>query len=592
MTDSPFAPTLTRQSFFQTLGGTEALRRLDDGLGAREPFLLVTGDPGTGKSALANEAIARWGARATAAYVAFPSLTATELLEEILRRFGVEPPEGAGQRKLVACLESALAEIAGRGQVAIIVVDDAHHLSPELLEELRLLVSAAQQARRPLEVLLVGLPALEATLDDPALVSVRQRVSVRAKLDPLSAVETRRYIRHRASPAGDDRSNPFPRKTCAEIATLSRGVPRQINALAAEALRLARASGRSLVEPGHVRDAVAALSGVLPKSNAEDTADDGPEEVPAPTRAQPPVPKAAAPAAPPAPAEPPRAPERAKAPEQVEAPTVRPAEPRVTFAVTAPKRVDAGVEPVEAAATPAHVPPTRHDSREWVARFVGDQGPIQISSLASPRSSWTPERFEAAEAIAQDASATPPTPPGPADRGFPLSLPWRAERLQLAVTAGLVAIGIITAVVLGLRATGNARKAADGTTASVALNGGDTSSARASKAGSRASRTAVVAGASDRASDASPIPRGPYTLDAGVRLDLQTALDERNRIQALTGIEGWVAPAAAPGDQEYRIVLGIFRSYARARAAANMLMRSRTLSHVTVVSMPARSTRQ
>ena len=135
-------------------------------------------------------------------------------------------------------------------------------------------------------------------------------------------------------------------------------------------------------------------------------------------------------------------------------------------------------------------------------------------------------------------------------------------------------------------------KAADGTTASVALNGGDTSSARASKAGSRASRTAVVAGASDRASDASPIPRGPYTLDAGVRLDLQTALDERNRIQALTGIEGWVAPAAAPGDQEYRIVLGIFRSYARARAAANMLMRSRTLSHVTVVSMPARSTRQ
>jgi type II secretory pathway predicted ATPase ExeA len=161
---SPFAPTHSRQSFLETPGGAEALRRLDDALGAREPFLLVTGDPGTGKTALAYEAIARWGSRVTAAFLAYPALTGAELLEEIVRRFGAGPPDGASRPKLVACLEWALGECAARGQVAVVVVDDAHNLSPESLEELRLVVNAAQQVRRPLEVLLVGLPALEARL--------------------------------------------------------------------------------------------------------------------------------------------------------------------------------------------------------------------------------------------------------------------------------------------------------------------------------------------------------------------------------------------------------------------------------------------
>lgn len=553
-TDSPFAPALSRQSFLQTLGGGEALRRLDDGLGTRESFLVITGDPGTGKSAVANEAIARWGSRVTAAYLAFPPLTNTELLEEILRRFGAEPPDGASRGKLVACLDGALAEIAGRGQVAIIVVDDAHHLPPELLEELRLLVNAAQQSGRALEVLLVGLPSLDATLDDPALAALRQRISARAKLDPLSAGETRRYIRHRVNAASDDPSDLFPRKTCAEIAALSRGVPRQINVLAAEALRLARASGGSTVEPGHVRDAMAALSGVLPKGEMEDSAD--------------------------------------AIPEVMSLPTIRTAEPPAKAAETAPKAVEPSVERTERAATPDPVPPARHDSREWVARFVGDQGPVQISSQAISRSSWTPEPSRAEDALPNESKEAPPAHPGVAPATLPRSRPRHRAVLHMATTASLVTIGIITAVVLGLRANENARShaAKDGdvaTTASVASQ----DASRPSKAGSRAAR-ASAAGAGEQTSEASTtLPRGPYTLDAGVRLDLQTALDERRRMQELTGIEGWVVPATGSAD-EYRIVLGIYRSYARARSAAGMLMRSHTLTRVTVVSLPPPRTRQ
>jgi len=149
MTDNPFAPALSRQSFVETTATLEALRRLDDGLGTREPFLLMTGGPGTGKSTLASEAIARWGSRVAVSYLPMRVTTGTELLEEILRRFGIESPGGDRRLELVARLEGALAEIGGRGQVAVIVVDDAHHLSPELLEDLRLLANAAQLARCP-----------------------------------------------------------------------------------------------------------------------------------------------------------------------------------------------------------------------------------------------------------------------------------------------------------------------------------------------------------------------------------------------------------------------------------------------------------
>jgi hypothetical protein len=82
------------------------------------------------------------------------------------------------------------------------------------------------------------------------------------------------------------------------------------------------------------------------------------------------------------------------------------------------------------------------------------------------------------------------------------------------------------------------------------------------------------------------------TLDTGALFDLQGALDERARLENLTGIQAWVAPAGDRESGQYRVVIGIFRSYSRALGAAHHLMASHTLSHVTVVAMPPRRTRQ
>src|SRR5207237_3252759 len=144
----------------------------------------------------------------------------------------------------------------------------------------------------------------------------------------------------------------------------------------------------------------------------------------------------------------------------------------------------------------------------------------------------------------------------------------RNRGARAVTTAALAAFAVMAAVGLIMRATVKARNGKGpevATTASVAEPAAP--SQRATTVNSRPGRTSVPAVALDPASEASAsIPTAPYTLDTNVLLDQQTALAERARMQALTGIEGWVVPASQDG--QYRITLGVFRSYGRAKAAA------------------------
>jgi len=606
--DSPFSPAFSRQSFLETAGAADALRRLEAGLGAREPFLLLTGEPGTGKTTLVHEAIARWEGRVAVAPLAYPALTGAELLEEIVRRFGGEVPDGASRPKLVACLEGALARIAGQGQVAMVVVDDAQKLSAELLEELRLLAGAAQQAGRSLEVLLAGLPALEALLEDPALDALRQRVSVRARLEPLPAGETRRYLRHRVDAAGGDGAALFPRKSCNEVVGLTLGVPRRINALASEALRLAREAGAEAVSPEHVRAAAASLWGeaaarVVPTRDEEDESEKvSPASAPAPAPSpgkeakrglageRPAAPKATAPPAPTAAAPPPRVaagPPAAAQPPRAAAP--------------------APLDDADVAPRPA---PTHHDPNEWVARFIGDKGPIQIGSQAGGHFTPLREPFESAgEGGPAPAGGASPSG-GPKPRSRAVSLPSARPRrrrggLRVATYATLAGCAVIAAVVLLARTRGGPTASPARTAVAVA-----DSQAAPAKGAPRATRTAtsapivtVVRPPSARAATgerpaaaapaAKPVsPTGRWTVEVASAYDLQSAFDERDRIEELVGIEGWVVPAPEGSSAPHRIVLGIYRAHGRANAAAKMLTSSRTLPAARVVPLPRRSERR
>lgn len=237
----------------------EALARLTEGLGLRAPFLLVTGEPGVGKTALMRDAITRWGEHAAVAFVANAAMTRTEFVEHVLRRFGVDPPADASKPQLLDRVEKFVAEAEGRGQVPVIVIDDAHELPDELLGELRLLANASVLTNRPLEIALVGLPVLDDRLAEPALQPVRQRISVRCQVPSFTQHETRRYLSEIVGATQPEGPEFLPRKTCREIFKRTSGIPRAIDTLVAEAMRRARASRSRVITPELAADVASDL---------------------------------------------------------------------------------------------------------------------------------------------------------------------------------------------------------------------------------------------------------------------------------------------------------------------------------------------
>lgn len=612
---APFAPNAGREGFFETDGVREGLRRLSEAMGDREPFLMVTGEPGCGKTALVREAVARWGEAVRAAWLSCRARTDAELVEEVVRRLGAEPPEGASVPRLVACFEQALGEIAARQQLAVIVVDDAHALETGMLEELRLLVNAAQRAGHRIEVLLVGLPALAARLEEPALATLRQRVSVRCGLEPFSAADTLRYLHHRVSVAGGDGPGLFARKSCREIATHAHGLPRQINTLAAEALRLARAAEQPTVCSDHVRAAAASLWGrELPA-----------EPEPAPASGAPSRSAAAAPgvdrvAEAPAPVAPstwhaPQAPQvahHAPAPSAPPAPSARAAPP----ASAAPL---ASATPAGPAAPP--VPPAPQDPSEWVKRFMGDQGPVQIGSRAAPTTRWGADDSDArvvpratsavrqrtasvGESSARLQPSAPSPPPAPPTSASPDTPSRRATRVPMLVPA-LVALTLVCAVGLLVRAGSTLRPTHASARQVAARPEGAPSTAPAqgvpavpvvapvgSRAASAAEPGAGPEADSPAANSAATTQGSRLTLDVGAYLDPERAGSERERLRAATGLDAWVTKVSEAGGHTYHVVLGIYRSSARADAAADLLLTEGRVSQVRVVPLPPRRARR
>jgi len=170
--------------------------------------------------------------------------------------------------------------------------------------------------------------------------------------------------------------------------------------------------------------------------------------------------------------------------------------------------------------------------------------------------------------------------------------------MRLATAGALVAIVVVAVVVLVMRVSGLARnhagRAAADSAATAAAQVADhdassdkKSSTRALTAGSRA-----AASPAPRHESSSKNSRQTYTIDAGGAPDLKSAFDRRDRLQQLTGFEGWVVPGEEGSREPFRVVLGAYRSEERATSAANMLLNSRTLSGVSVIPLPARSVRQ
>jgi general secretion pathway protein A len=238
----------------------EALAGLTYSVLERKGFVVLTGDAGTGKTTLINSLLNRLPADRVESSIIFnPTLTASEFLESVLLDFDI-PDVPASKAQRLWKLQEFLARTHHQNRYAVLVIDEAHKLSPEVLEEIRLLGNFESTADKFLQILLLGQSELDDMLLRYDLRQFKQRIALRLYIDPLTPSETAHYICFRWAKAGGREAPPFTPDAMAAIAQSSQGIPRLINSICDSALLMAYADESPLVGSNYVRAAVANLA--------------------------------------------------------------------------------------------------------------------------------------------------------------------------------------------------------------------------------------------------------------------------------------------------------------------------------------------
>jgi general secretion pathway protein A len=224
----------------------------------RKGFVVLTGDAGTGKTTLLARVLQFLPtSQLQFSVILNPTLTPSEFLELALLDFGVaDVPSSKAQR--LWKLKNLLLQGQREGKVSALIVDEAHKLSPEVLEEIRMLGNFEEAEQKYLQILLVGQSELDKTLNREDLRQLKQRIGLRLSLAPLAPSQVGEYIRHRWLRAGGT-EHPFSPEAIEDVALASQGIPRVINALCDNALISAFAERSSRVLDSHVREGAANL---------------------------------------------------------------------------------------------------------------------------------------------------------------------------------------------------------------------------------------------------------------------------------------------------------------------------------------------
>ncbi|HKW98504.1 MAG TPA: AAA family ATPase [Bryobacteraceae bacterium] len=255
----PFGMTPDPSFLFLTAAHREALAGLTYSILNRKGFVVLTGDAGTGKTTLLTRILQSIPAtRAVFSVVLNPTLTPSEFLELALLDFGIsDVPDSKAQRLNV--LRQFLVEAHQKGQAPVLIVDEAHKLPPDVLEEIRLLSNFEMAESKLLQIVLAGQTELGDLLNREDLRQLKQRVAVRLAIHPLSVSDVEHYIHHRWQKAGAVAPHPFQAEAISHIVRWSRGIPRLVNVLCDNALMLAYGEGLTSVAAMQIAEVAADL---------------------------------------------------------------------------------------------------------------------------------------------------------------------------------------------------------------------------------------------------------------------------------------------------------------------------------------------
>jgi len=237
----------------------EALAGLTYAILERKGFVVLTGDAGTGKTTLIHSVLSRLPAdRVESSLVLNPTLTASEFLEGVLLDFDL-PDVPASKAQRLWKLQEFLARTHQENRLAVLVIDEAHKLSLEVLEEIRLLGNFESHSGKYLQILLSGQSELDDLLNRHDLRQFKQRIAMRLYIDRLAPAEVRQYICSRWKKGGG-RELPFTQDALAGIIQWSQGIPRLINSICDSALLMAYGDESPLVGLNYVRSAAVNLA--------------------------------------------------------------------------------------------------------------------------------------------------------------------------------------------------------------------------------------------------------------------------------------------------------------------------------------------
>ncbi len=256
--EKPFSLTPDPKYVFFSKNFKEALDHILYAINQREGFVVLTGDIGRGKTTLCRTLLQSMDEKAKTALIFNPLLSELELLQAINQDFGIRA-DANSKKELIDALNAFLLEQLSADGHAILIIDEAQNLSLPLLEQLRILSNLETDKEKLLQIILVGQLELIPKLQLPTLRQLNQRISIRARLEPLTLKEAQQYIHHRLVIAGDRGNITFTRGALRKIYKFSRGVPRLINLVCDRALLAGYVKMSPKITPGMVKEGIRSL---------------------------------------------------------------------------------------------------------------------------------------------------------------------------------------------------------------------------------------------------------------------------------------------------------------------------------------------
>src|SRR5512145_1462591 len=269
----PFSLTPDPRFLYRSESHDFALQQVWQAIRRKEGFIVLSGDIGTGKTTLCRTLLEQFDETTFTALILNPFLSVEELLREVLLSFGVVSKDAlktgrlatASKHELIRTLHDFLLSLVPLHGSAVLIIDEAQHLSPEVLEEIRILSNLETNEQKLIQIVIVGQLNLLDVLHKSELRQLDQRISIRCSLKALTREEVEAYVTHRLWVARGSTGVSFTPRAFDLVHAISGGVPRMINLLCDRSLMVGCDKQTHRITEEHVVHAAGQLSLAVPR---------------------------------------------------------------------------------------------------------------------------------------------------------------------------------------------------------------------------------------------------------------------------------------------------------------------------------------